>query len=286
MLMQRLITAAVLLAMLIPALLSTLHWPLSALLTLLVAAAGWEWGRLNGLKPAGALAAGAVCLLLCAMAWLLGWPQQPDLGWAAWLWIAAGLAWTCTAIALLVCGVGAWHQVPRWLRLAAGLLALSLTWLAMLQARAVGLNFLLSVLMLVWVADIFAYFAGRSFGGKFFKRRLAPSISPGKSWEGVVGGTLGVLLMAGLWIWADASQLKTASLYSQLYTQGGVVLLLGLLYLVAMSVTGDLIESLVKRSAGVKDSSQLLPGHGGVLDRVDALLPVLPLAMMWHAVLK
>ena len=148
---------------------------------------------------------------------------------------------------------------------------------AVAQARTIGINFLLSVLLLVWVADIFAYFAGRAFG----KRKLAPAISPGKSWEGVWGGMAGVLVLAVCWVWADASlHAGVASLYTRLLAHGWPVLLIAALFMAAMSVVGDLVESLVKRSVGAKDSSGLLPGHGGVLDRVDALLPTLPLAMM------
>jgi len=152
-----------------------------------------------------------------------------------------------------------------------------LTWLALWQAKRHGINFLLSVLLLVWVADVAAYFAGHAFG----RRKLAVHISPGKSWEGVWGGMLGVLLMAFGWVWADTQwEMDSPSLYSLLHAKGAAYLVLATVFLVAMSVVGDLIESLVKRSAGMKDSSQLLPGHGGVLDRVDALLPTLPLALM------
>jgi len=149
------------------------------------------------------------------------------------------------------------------------------------QARMVGINFLLSILLLVWVADIFAYFAGRAFGLKFTRRKLAPAISPGKSWEGVWGGMAGVVVLALAWAWADAAlQASVPSLYSRLAARGWWLLVLGVIFLAAMSVVGDLVESLIKRSAGAKDSSNLLPGHGGVLDRIDALLPALPLAMM------
>ena len=197
------------------------------------------------------------------------------------LWLVGGVLWVLGSAAMLYAGVSGWPRVPVLLRLLGGLLVLWLAWLAAVQARMVGINFLLSALALVWVADIAAYFAGRAFGLRFTKNRLAPSISPGKSWEGVWGGMLGVLLVAAGWVYLDSAyQTGAASLYTRLYESGAVLLVLGAVFLSAMSVVGDLFESLVKRSAGMKDSSNLLPGHGGVLDRIDALLPTLPLAMM------
>ena len=164
-------------------------------------------------------------------------------------------------------------------------MALWTAWLAVAHARAMGINFLFSVLVLVWVADIFAYFAGRTWGGKIFARKLAPSISPGKTWEGALGGMLGVIVLAFVWRWADtAYAVDSMSLYSRLWVRGAVVMVVAVVFMAAMSVVGDLVESLFKRSAGVKDSSGLLPGHGGVLDRVDALLPILPLALMLSTV--
>jgi phosphatidate cytidylyltransferase len=129
----------------------------------------------------------------------------------------------------------------------------------------------------VWAADIAAYFGGRAFG----KRKLAPSISPGKSWEGVVSGMLGVLALAAFWLWLDTRiAADSASVFTLLKQRFGVgLMVVAVLALTAMSVVGDLFESLIKLAVGANDSSALLPGHGGVLDRVDALLPVLPCAL-------
>jgi phosphatidate cytidylyltransferase len=202
----------------------------------------------------------------------------------SWVWMVATGCWVLGSIWLLRQGVPAWSTIPRWLRLVGGFLMLWCAWLAVAQARVIGINFLLSSLVLVWVADIFAYFSGRTFGGRFMRSKLAPSISPGKSWEGVWGGMAGVMVLAMSWIWIDHNwQVTVPSLYSQLAAQGVWLLGLGALMMAVMSVVGDLFESLIKRSAGVKDSSGLLPGHGGVLDRVDALLPTLPLAMLLHS---
>lgn len=270
MLKQRVITALVLLALLLPALLAQTAEPLAGLTLVLIAAGAWEWGRLNGLAMRGSLRVGAACVILCLVSWRVAPP--------AWIWWVGGCAWVLSAAALIRRGVDGWTQIPRSVRLIGGLLALWLTWLAVYQAKQIGTNFLLSILVLVWMADIAAYFSGRAFG----RRKLAVAISPGKSWEGVWGGMVGVALMAIAWIAFDAEQnMEVASLYTRLFdARGAFFLVIATLFLTAMSVTGDLVESLVKRSAGMKDSSQLLPGHGGVLDRVDALLPTLPLAMM------
>ena len=276
MLKQRVITALVLLAILLPALFWKTPEPFLVITLVMIAAGGWEWGRLNGLGQGANIVLGLVTLALCA-AWTLGWTHAPS----SLLWLGVGAAWVLAGAALVRAGVDGWPKIPRGVRVVGGVLALALAWLAMAQARVIGVNFLMSILVLVWVADVFAYFAGRAMGGKFTHRRLAPVISPKKSWEGVWGGLAGVVVLAVAWTLADsAAQAQVPSLYSRLASLGWFVLVLSAVFLGAMSVIGDLTESLVKRSAGIKDSSQLLPGHGGVLDRVDALLPTLPLAMM------
>ena len=273
MLKQRVITALVLLALLLPALLHSHPEPLAILTLVLIAAGAWEWGRLNQLTLVPSLALSGVCLALCLLSWMQGWPWEPS----RLLWLSIGAAWVLMGVALLRLGVVGWPQVALPLRLVGGVAALWMTWLAVFQAKIIGINFLLSLLTLVWMADIAAYFAGRALG----RHKLAPAISPGKTWEGALGGLVGVWLLAWAWTWADAHYpLDSLSLYSRLQDKGGLTLVLGAAFLCAMSVVGDLVESLVKRSAGLKDSSQLLPGHGGVLDRVDALLPALPLGMM------
>ena len=277
MLKQRIITAVVLLAILLPALFWPSPYPFAAITLVLIAAGAWEWGRLNGLAQGSSVACAIACLGLCAGAWAAGWLERPLL----MVWAIAGVLWVIAAALLLRAGVPGWPKMPRALRVVAGVLALWAAWLAVAQARVAGINFLLSILVLVWVADIGAYAAGRTFGLRFTKNKLAPAISPGKSWEGAWGGLLGVLVLAIAWTLADrALGAGVPSLYSRLAGAGWPVLVAAVLFLGAMSVAGDLVESLVKRSAGMKDSSGLLPGHGGVLDRVDALLPVLPLAML------
>ena len=277
MLKQRILTAIVLLAILLPALFYRNHIPFACVMLVLIGAAAWEWGRLNGYGQGMSLFLGAEMVALCGLSWWLGLLEQR----LFLMWSLASAAWVLGGAALLRVAVPGWPRIPRGLRLVGGLLALWVAWLAAVQARMVGINFLLSILVLVWVADVFAYFAGRAFGLRFTRGKLAPSISPGKSWEGVWGGVVGVLVLALAWVWADKSLGATVpSLYTRLHERGWWLLLIGAVFLAAMSVVGDLVESLIKRSAGAKDSSRLLPGHGGVLDRVDALLPALPIAMM------
>ncbi len=281
MLKQRVITALILLLVLLPALFYRSAVPFCSVALVLVSAGAWEWTRLNGFGPVASVLSGLICGLLCATAWWFGLLQQS----LPVLWIFVGSAWVLLGAWVLRSGVAAWSGHPPAVRLISGLAALWFAWLAVAQARVIGINFLLSVLVLVWVADIFAYFAGRAFGGRFSRGKLAPSISPGKSWEGVWGGMAAVVVLAFVWRWADLAWAGNAvSLYSHIGRQSGWLLLIAAIFMAAMSVVGDLFESLVKRSAGVKDSSGLLPGHGGILDRVDALLPTLPLAMMLYSV--
>lgn len=279
MLKQRVITAVVLLAVLLPAMFYTSPVPFCALALVLIAAAGWEWGRLNACSFAVSVVIGLAVAAMCGMAWYADMLSKP----LPLLWTLAGGGWVVFGAAMLRAGPSGWPGIPQAVRLVGGMLALWLAWLAVSQARVIGVEFLLSALLLVWVADIGAYAAGRTLGGYFAKSKLAPSISPGKSWEGVWGGMTCVMVLAVGWALIDrsGSVASSGSLYARLWDKNGLgVMLVGVAFLAAMSVVGDLVESLVKRSAGVKDSSGLLPGHGGVLDRVDALLPTVPLVMM------
>jgi phosphatidate cytidylyltransferase len=273
MLKQRIITALVLLGFLSPAVLHPdVFWTALAGL-FLISAAAWEWGRLNSLSRYRALWITVACAAVCAFVWQLKLLNLFD----RVFWLMVGAVWVLLGAYFLAGGVTRWTRIPAFLRLAGGAVALCCTWLALVLAKTFGIDFLLSVFLLVWMADIAAYFSGKAVG----RNRLAPSISPGKTWEGVAGAMVGVFLLAFIWLnVVDYFSLPSHSLFDRLYAHGLVILVLGLVFLVMMSVVGDLVESLVKRSAGAKDSSQLLPGHGGILDRIDALLPTLPLAVM------
>jgi phosphatidate cytidylyltransferase len=257
MLKQRVITATVLMCVLLPALFLSMAWPFLLLTLVLMAAAGWEWGRLNG---AGALSL-PIGVLLAG-----GWRQPPP----NWVWWLTSVTWLFGGFWVLRSKFVVWLAVPMLARCILGVVLLWVAWLALVAAKFMGVNFILSVFCLVWVADIAAYFGGKTLG----KHKLAITISPGKSWEGVWSGMFGALCLAAIWLWADES--FKPRVHTRLGWSG---LIISVLFLTAMSVVGDLFESFVKRAAGAKDSSHLLPGHGGVLDRVDALLPVFPLAL-------
>jgi phosphatidate cytidylyltransferase len=156
-----------------------------------------------------------------------------------------------------------------------GLLFLGACGLSLLFAYRTGLVYLVSILALVWIADIAAYFCGRAFG----RHKLAPVISPGKTIEGALGGIAFVVVLATL---STQMPALSDSFFSQLWQHLDAPLFeLVVILLVMLSIAGDLFESHLKRQAGVKDSGTLLPGHGGVLDRVDALLPVIPIAVLF-----
>jgi phosphatidate cytidylyltransferase len=269
MLRTRVITALVLVGLLAGAALVS-HLALTALCAVFLGAILYEWLQLAGVGSAIALApALAVGLAVVALeALALRLPE----GALAALCAAALLAWLGIT-GLLVRAQTAGLVLPRAVLLAAAPLLGAAAWFALLALLRRGEVWTLSVLALVWLADIAAYFAGRSFG----KRKLASRVSPGKTWAGVVGALAVVLGGAELLRWAwPAGPLWSTEVLRSAPLLGPLVLALA----VGLSVVGDLFESLVKRQAGVKDSGRLLPGHGGAWDRLDACLPVLPLAVL------
>ncbi len=273
MLKQRIITALVLLGVLIPAFLHADPFWLALAGMVFISAAAWEWGRLNQLNQFQAMGLALLCALMCGLVWQFQLFPYFD----RMFWLGVGCIWVLLGTFLLVKGVSQWSTIALPLRRVGGMVLLWSTWLSLMVSKVIGTEFLMSVLLLVWMADVAAYFSGKAFG----RHKLSPNISPGKTWEGVGGAMLGVFLLA--FVWLTASQYvgwPSLSIFGKLAQHGWLVMVLGLVFLVMMSVVGDLLESLVKRSAGAKDSSQLLPGHGGILDRIDALLPTLPIAVM------
>jgi phosphatidate cytidylyltransferase len=229
---------------------------------LVAALAAWEWAGLMKVDKAGRVFYAGFVVVSCVVAsghtaafrdlWLLSVAFWLALA-PFWLW----RRWRLAANDFVGYAVGWILMVPTWAAMVA------------LHERSPWL--LLAAMALVWVADIAAYFAGRAYG----RRKLAPAISPGKTWEGAIGAVAAVLVY-GLAVMAFAGGLPSFGLL--------LVSALALVLLTAMSIVGDLFESLMKRQAEVKDSSQLLPGHGGVLDRIDSLtatLPLLALVLLW-----
>jgi phosphatidate cytidylyltransferase len=269
MLRQRILTVALLLPPLVAALfyLPNLYWSLLMTAALLVAA--HEWGRLAGLgaRAAWAYAAGLGAAALAITAaeslrasgapFVYSLPGRLLYFLCVILWLAIVPAWlnrrwvVRNPIALLCVGVAVllpfWHAV---------------SWLQTDPRR------LLLVLSVIWVADTAAYFAGRAFG----RHRLALRISPGKTWEGVVGALLAV---SGSWLVVSGFIAAEAG-----STRSGLILVV---VLTLIGIEGDLFESWLKRMAGQKDSGELLPGHGGLLDRIDALTSSVPLAALYFA---
>jgi len=271
MLKTRVITALVLLALVLPSLffLPQTYWAL--LVALFIGVAAWEWGGLLGFDQAKRLLSGAALAMLCAAAVLFD-PAAIDGALSPWVMVSYGIA------ALFWCAV-----IPFWLRakwklpqglpgLLVGLVVLFPTWLALVQLRVAGPGVLLAIMATVWMADIAAYFSGKTFG----KHKLAPTISPGKTWEGAIGAGVGVVLYGIV--------LRLAYSFAPV---GLPMWVLGLLAVTAISIMGDLYESMLKRQAGIKDSSNVLPGHGGVLDRIDSLTSTLPVvALLWLLVAR
>lgn len=283
MLKQRVVTAAVLLAVLLSALLAPNAWPLVILLGLVAACSLWEWLRLTWTRRPSIIPL-VVAILLgvimagAAMQWVPLPPARSGLELfhrgGGWLTFAIAVVWAL-GITLFVAR-GQVQKAPGSLVLSVfGLLAVWTAWASLTQIYlSRGAWFLVSFMALIWFADIAAYFCGKAFG----KHKLAPRVSPGKTWEGAAGG----LLAAAVWV--CISTVWEGSFGHALVQRWSLVIVFFIgLAIAALSIVGDLFESLLKRRADVKDSSHLLPGHGGVYDRVDALLPTAPLALLLTA---
>jgi phosphatidate cytidylyltransferase len=270
MLKTRVLTALVLLAVFLPILflLPAIYIGIFFLIALLAAA--WEWSRL--LNPGAERAAWLYALLcLLTIVFLLG---MQNASWQFALLLLAVIFWFFIAPFILAKGINLSLQKLRPFYVVLGLILLPATWFSLVFLRELGLIFLLSSMAFVWVADIGAYFVGKAFG----KRKLAMQISPGKSVEGAIGGLIlcyGYALLCVFFLPFEATLFGAWAIRF-----GWVPLFLMVTVLTAFSIFGDLFESQLKRLAGVKDSSNLLPGHGGVLDRVDALIPTMPIAAL------
>ncbi|HRP23539.1 MAG TPA: phosphatidate cytidylyltransferase [Thauera sp.] len=266
MLKDRVITAILLLAGLLGAvfLLPPLAW--LVICAALCGVAAWEWGGLARFERPLRMSTAVVFALSCLMlgylsglgsGTLAGTPLLlPLYGISALFWILIVPVWLARK----------WSLRSPMLASLVGFIVLIPTALALAHLRTVGPWVLLGTMAVVWVADIAAYFSGRAFG----RHKLAPDISPGKTWEGAMGAVAAVLLYGiGVLVWLGASQVG-----------GALVIGLALVAWTAISIIGDLFESLLKRQAGIKDSGNILPGHGGILDRIDSLTSTLPIVAL------
>lgn len=256
MLRTRVISAAVLLV--IVSILAILGgWPLLALVILMAGLASWEYVRL--LRLGGHQPSMALTILFSAL--FVAQAQWPDL-------LPLDLLLALVVVGFLLLAL--WHKSPQpitdWALSLAGVLYLGwlLSYLVRLRLQPLGLSWLIMAALMVWTADVSAYFAGRAFG----RHRWWPRHSPKKSWEGYLAGALVTTLVGALAGYA---------IIGMAWIEG---LLLGLL-VGLIAPLGDLAESMLKRQVGAKDSSTLIPGHGGVLDRIDTLLVALPIVFYW-----
>lgn len=266
MLKQRIITALILLPIALCGFFLLDGANFALFIGLVVTLGAWEWARLagliaQGLRVAYAVVVAGLLMLLHLMPELAPWVLGVSvLWWALATWLVLTYPRTSELWASVAC------------RLLIGLLVLLPAWqgLVLIKHWPLGNWLIMAVMVLVWGADIGAYFSGRAFG----KRKLAPQVSPGKSWEGVYGGlalSLVITAMVGV---------------TREWSAGELILgLFGAAVVVLVSVVGDLTESMFKRRSGIKDSSNLLPGHGGVLDRIDSLTAAIPLfaVLLWAA---
>jgi phosphatidate cytidylyltransferase len=266
----RILTALVLVPSTLAALflLSAQGWALVSLAVIGVAAA--EWANLAALRGAarlgfvaGTLALGGWLLFAGAAGFDRGWPEPVVLavcGAATLFWLAVVPLWLRRR----------WRASSPLAMAVVGWLVLVGAWMAIAQLQARSPWLVLAAMAIVWIADTAAYFSGRAFG----RRKLAPAISPGKTWEGVYGALIAVAIYA-----AALVPYARGAGYTGVAGAGSIAAWIALaLVLTGLSIYGDLFESLLKRQAGVKDSGKLLPGHGGVLDRTDALLAAMPAA--------
>lgn len=273
MLKTRILTALVLLAVLLPVLFFNNFGAFALVATLFFGAAAWEAARLFGLPAPRAVG------VVCCVVFLAGLMVGGSAGIIGALFALSVLLWLIRFTPSLAIGLPALGTPANWALSLSFTFALFGCFYAIVRLFQHSPAYLLSVMALVWIADIGAYFSGKAFG----KRKLAPSISPGKSWEGAIGGGIAVLALSALTIACAAAsapwlQDTFAVRLQARFGWAGALAILALV--VAASVVGDLFESQLKRRAAMKDSSNLLPGHGGVLDRIDALIPVLPLAAL------
>ena len=271
MLKARILTVLVLLPLLLAALflLENEYWAVLMLLVLLIGAS--EWSKIAGFSSITSwLYAAGTFALGMALLFVADFDSGKMTASNLFFYSVSLIFWVLAVPVWLAKG---WRIHNRFMLALVGVIVLIPTWLALVQLQAMSPSFLLALMAVVWVADIFAYFTGRRFG----KHKLAPSISPGKTWEGVVGAFMAVAVYALIWMGQDD---KLLALVSGINFSPWITIILAVWVMTYFGILGDLFESWMKRQAGLKDSGHILPGHGGVLDRIDALTSSLPLAAL------
>ena len=268
MLKQRIITGAILAPVIVVVLLVFQTAWLAVLFGLVALIGAWEWASLVSASVVVKAAYVSLCALLMAGGWY--WLEQDQL---RLLMLAASCYWVLVLF-LLTIYHSSWLGQPalRTFLWHSGYIVIVTGWLALVYLHKQLPTLLLFLFILIWVADSAAYFSGKKFG----RTKLAETLSPGKTREGLWGALLATFLLALLGVWQFDLKLGA-----------GVYFVILCLLTALISVVGDLFESLLKRNAGVKDSGFLIPGHGGVLDRIDSLMAASPgfiLGLYWlHA---
>ena len=273
MLKTRVITAIILAVLFISALffLPQKAWILFC--AAILATAAWEWAALVAMSSVARIVfAGAIATAGVFIAW--EWPSPSSVRTVGLFYAMAAVFWCVLMPLWLKNGLRFGTQAVLTL---SGCIVLPACFFAMVQLRAVSPVTLLQFMAIVWLADSAAYFSGRKFG----KRKLAPLISPGKTWEGAAGAMVAVTVYGVAWLTFFDKSIPASLRDTPL---GAAAILVALWILAIFSICGDLFESALKRRAGVKDSGKILPGHGGILDRIDALLPVLPLSAVLFSI--
>ena len=264
MLKQRILTALVLIPLVLWLVLFADNRIFSYAMMAVIAIAAYEWAMLSGLKGIQQYIYAGVVL-----AGMLFFQQISIFSNLQAVLLVVSIIWISLTLALIL------RKTPlqpkqdiSYKTLVGGLILLLVAWLSVSRIHAIdthGPQLVLALMVMIWIADTFAYFTGRSIG----KHKLSPHVSPGKTWEGVIGGLIGVAVYGYL-----------LSYHPYFEQVNAFVLSLLSIVIAFVSVGGDLFESRIKRQRGVKDSGRILPGHGGIYDRIDSLIAAAPLYML------
>jgi len=261
---QRILTGLVLAPIMIGGIFYLPMMQFMVFIGVITALGAWEWANLSGIQnKLGRVAYTAVISIILYGLWYFDLDQNSNLLYVAFAWWLSAFVLVRTHPKFKAIWSG---TVPRLLM---GLIILLPMWMGFVQIKSYPNSgyLIIFVMFIVWGADVGAYFAGRTFG----KHKLAPNVSPGKTWEGVYGGIATTTLVAFI-----AGLMLQDTIHMDLTIKQWILLFAATFVVTAVSVVGDLVESMMKRHRGIKDSSNLLPGHGGVMDRIDSMTAALP----------